>query len=149
MRRRATIATTTIIAKPISSPGTTPPRNSAPTETPVIEPNSTSGIDGGITGPTVAEAAEHAAENVGSYPRSVIAFTSIEPSPIASASADPDMPANTIEPTMFTCPSPPFMCPTSMWANRKIRSVIPPVFIRLPARMKNGMASSGNAVVLA
>jgi len=41
------------------------------------------------------------------------------------------------------------MCPTSVCANRKMRSVIPPVFIRLPARMKNGIASSGNAVVLA
>ena len=55
--------TTTIIATPIRMPGTTPPRKSAPTETPVIEPNSTSGIDGGITGPTVADAAETAAAN--------------------------------------------------------------------------------------
>ena len=28
-----------------------------------------------------------------------------------------------------------------------MRCVIPPVFIRLPARMKNGIASSGNDVV--
>ena len=38
-------------------------RNSAPIEVLVIEPNSTSGTEGGITGPTVAEAAETAAAN--------------------------------------------------------------------------------------
>ena len=32
-------------------------------------------------------------------------------------------------------------------ANRKMRVVTPPVFIRLPAMMKNGMASSVNPVV--
>jgi hypothetical protein len=34
------------------------------------------------------------------------------------------------------------------WANRKIRFVIPPVFIRFPTRIKNGIARRGNPVVL-
>src|SRR5438046_6248966 len=32
-------------------------------------------------------------------------------------------------------------------ATAKMRNVMPPTFIRLPARMKNGMASNGNEVV--
>ena len=46
-----------------------------------------------------------------------------------------------------TWPSPPFTCPTSAFAKRKMRLVIPPVFIRLPARMKNGTARSVIPVV--
>ena len=47
----------------------------------------------------------------------------------------------------LTCPSPPWMRPTIKWATANIRWVIPPVFIRLPAKMKNGIARSGNDVV--
>jgi hypothetical protein len=46
-----------------------------------------------------------------------------------------------------TCPRPPGTCPTTALANRKIRLVIPPVFMRFPARMKKGIASSVKLVV--
>ena len=46
-----------------------------------------------------------------------------------------------------TCPSPPETWPITARAKRKMRPVTPPVFIRLPARMKNGIASSVNPVV--
>src|SRR5215216_4509657 len=47
----------------------------------------------------------------------------------------------------FTCPRPPWMRPTNMWATANNLCVIPPVFIKLPAKMKNGIARSGNEVV--
>ena len=71
------------------------------------------------------------------------------PRPAASATAEPDMPANSMLPSTFTCANPPCTRPTSSLATSKIRSVVPPTFIRLPARMKKGMASSGNEVVVA
>jgi hypothetical protein len=46
-----------------------------------------------------------------------------------------------------TCPSPPGTCPTTALANRKMRLVMPPVFMRFPARMKKGIASSVKLVV--
>src|SRR3974377_1427256 len=39
------------------------------------------------------------------------------------------------------------MCPTRHWAKRTSRVVIPPVFIKLPARMKKGMARREKLVV--
>ena len=107
----------------------------------------TSGMEGGMTGPMVDEAAVMAAENFHSYPLSFMAFISIMPSPAASATAAPDMPEKIMLAMTLTWPRPPQMCPTRARAKRNIRSVIPPVFIRLPARMKNGMASSVNDVV--
>ncbi|CFW44993.1 Uncharacterised protein [Bordetella pertussis] len=38
---------------------------------------------------------------------------------------------------------PPCMPPTRLLANSTMRSEIPPASIRLPARMKKGMATSG------
>jgi hypothetical protein len=59
----------------------------------------------------------------------------------ASAAAVPEMPANTIEAKMLVWPSPPRMWPTTAVAKRTMRSVMPPPFIRLPARMNAGIAS--------
>jgi hypothetical protein len=39
------------------------------------------------------------------------------------------------------------MCPTTALANRNIRLVMPPVFIRFPASIKKGIASSVKLVV--
>ena len=57
------------------------------------------------------------------------------------------MPEKIIEEITLTCPSPPLKCPTRARAKRKMRCVVPPTFIRLPARMKNGMASNVKPVV--
>jgi len=59
------------------------------------------------------------------------------------------MPAKIMLPRTLTCASPPCTRPTISLATSKIRSVVPPTFIRLPARMKKGMASSGKEVVVA
>ncbi len=79
-----------------------------------------------------------------SYFASRIALISMAPRPPASATAAPDMPAKITLAPMLTWPRPPRIQPTSAVAKVKIRSVMPAVFIRLPARMKNGTASSGN-----
>ena len=55
----------------------------------------------------VAEAAVTAAANSRGYPSSVMALISIVPSPAASATAEPDMPAKITLPTMFTWARPP------------------------------------------
>ena len=64
--RHATIQTAPISASAISTPGTTPARNSCATDTPVIDEYSTKGIEGGNTGPMVDDAAVIAAEKSGS-----------------------------------------------------------------------------------
>ena len=102
-----------------------------------------SGIEGGIIGPMVAEAAVTATEKSSGYFDCRIARISIWPMPIASATAEPDMPEKMIEAAMLTWPSPPRQWPTRRCEKSKMRSVMPPVFMIRPARMKNGMASSG------
>ncbi len=72
-----------------------------------------------------------------------MALISIVPRPAASAMAVPLMPAKITEPTTLTCPRPPLSQPTSDSAKLKMRFVMPALFIRLPARMKKGTASSG------
>jgi hypothetical protein len=61
----------------------------------------------------------------------------------ASATAEPEMPANSIEERMFTCARPPRTWPISDWLKLTIERVMPPEFMSSPARMKNGTASSG------
>ena len=73
----------------------------------------------------VDEAAVTAALNGRSYPSSNMAFISIIPSPEASATADPDMPENSMLARMLTWASPPVMCPTNTLARRKIFWVAP------------------------
>ena len=99
--------------------------------------------DGGMIGPTIAEAALHAAANAGSKPSFFIALISTVPSPAASACATPDMPAKISEAKMLTCASPPRRWPTTASAKSKIRCEIPPALSRLPASTKSGIASSG------
>ena len=99
--------------------------------------------DGGMMGPTMAEAAVTAAEKAGSKPRRRISRISTVPRPAASACATPDMPAKTRLAATLTCARPPRMWPTSAIANSKIREAMPPEFSRLPASTNSGMASSG------
>ena len=98
---------------------------------------------GGIMGPMVEAEAVTAAEKRGEKPVRVMAGISTEPVPAASATAEPDMPAMIMLVTTTTCPRPPVRCPTKALASRTNRSVIPPLFIRAPARMKKGTASRG------
>ena len=76
-----------------------------------------SGIDGGKIGPTIADELVTAAANAGEKPLLRIASISMRPMPPMSASAEPDMPANTRLPKMFTWASPPGSRPTAVSAN--------------------------------
>ncbi len=137
-----------IMAIPMMRPGRKPPRKRRPTEVPVRLPKITKGMLGGMIGPMVEEAAVTAALKRRENPALVMASSSTIPIPAASATAAPDIPAKIMLLTTFTWPRPPLMWPTMFWARRKIRWVMPPVFIRLPTRMKKGMARRGKPVVL-
>ena len=63
-----------------------------------------------------------------------------------SATAEPEISANTIDTPMFTMPSPPRTNPISAETKLISRTEMPEVFIRLPARMNSGMAISGKDV---
>jgi hypothetical protein len=66
------------------------------------------------------------------------------PIPAASAVLDPEMPAKNMPTTTLTWARPPRRCPTMAMARLTSRSEIPPAFIRLPARKKNGSDRSVN-----
>ena len=136
----ARIRLNTISDRPTSSPGTSPARNIRSIDCWARNAYMTSPIDGGMIGPITAEHTVRAAANSGLYPRSRIALISIMPNPAQSATAAPDTPANTIDARTFTCASPALKCPTRELAKLKIRSVMPTVFIKLPAMMKKGTA---------
>ena len=76
-----------------------------------------------------------------------MAGSSTLPVPAASATPEPDMPAMIMLATTDTCARPPVIWPTRVRAKETSRSVMPPVFIRLPARMKNGIASRGKVSI--
>ena len=64
------------------------------------------------------------------------------PKAATSALAEPEMPPKIILATTLTTPRPPRTQPTIDWVKSIIRRVTPPEFIRLPARMKKGIAIS-------
>jgi hypothetical protein len=64
------------------------------------------------------------------------------PEPAASASAEPDMLANTTLCSTLTWASPPGKRPTSALHQRSSRSSTLPELMKLAARMNSGMASS-------
>ncbi len=66
----------------------------------------------------------------------------IAPSAEVSATAEPEMPPNSIEEKTFTAPRPPRTLPTAAAASRTSRAAMPPCSISSPAKMKNGIASS-------
>src|ERR1700674_1687835 len=69
---------------------------------------------------------------------------STPPTPAASAVDDPEMPAKSMDTSTPTWPSPPGRCPTSARESLISLSVMPAVFIRFAASMKNGIASRRN-----
>ena len=100
-------------------------------------------MDGGISGSISDAATTSAAANSGRYPAVRIAWTVMMPRPAMVASAEPEMPPNTIAASTATCARPPEKYPTTTSRKLKMRRVIPNWFIMLPASTKNGMASSG------
>jgi hypothetical protein len=58
-----------------------------------------------------------------------------------SATAEPEMPPNSIEVETSTMPSPPRIQPTVALASATSRRAMPPCSMISPAKMKNGIAS--------
>jgi hypothetical protein len=102
----------------------------------------TIGIDGGMMGPIVAEAAVIAAAYPGGkrFPFVIISII-IFPIPAASAIADPDIPEKINDATTLTWPNPPLNLPTHEIQNDRSRSDIVPAFIIFAATINNGTAS--------
>ena len=123
---------------PSSNPGMMPPTSRRLTESPVTVPAMTIGKLGGMIGPIVEAEAVTAPENSLPYPRLTMAGIMMVPMLTASETAVPLMPAKTMEAPTLARASPPRIWPTMARQNLMIRSVIPPTFIRLPARMKPG-----------
>jgi len=117
--------------------------NNWPIDTWAITPYTTRGTLGGIIGPMVEEAAVTAAANSGGYPSFFIASISIAPNPAASAVAAPVIPAKMMLASTFTYANPPRICPRPVMQNLKIASAPPPLFSRIPASTKKGIASKG------
>jgi hypothetical protein len=69
--------------------------------------------------------------------------------PIAKvvATDEPDTAAKIMQVSTQVMGRPPCTPPTMLLANSTSRREMPPVSIRLPARMKNGMAASGNLLM--
>ena len=64
------------------------------------------------------------------------------PTAAASATAEPEMPPKSVEAAMLTWPRPPRTWPISEPAKATMRAAMPPLTIRSPAKMKNGIAIS-------
>jgi len=102
---------------------------------------------GGMMGPMQAAVAVMAAPRSSSKPSRFMAGIMIIPMATAVATADPEMAAKIAQAMTVAWPSPPRMCPITSLAKRTRSSVRPPSFIRLPASMNSGIASSGNEVM--
>jgi hypothetical protein len=63
------------------------------------------------------------------------------------ATDEPDTAAKIMQVSTQVMGRPPCTPPTMLLANSTSRREMPPVSIRLPARMKNGMAASGNLLI--
>jgi hypothetical protein len=63
------------------------------------------------------------------------------------ATLEPDTAAKIMQVSTQVAARPPCTPPTSDLANSTRRAEMPPVSIRLPARMKKGMAASGNLLM--
>ena len=63
------------------------------------------------------------------------------------ATLDPDTAAKIMQVSTQVAARPPWTPPTIDFANSTRRAEMPPDSIRLPARMKNGIAASGNLLI--
>ena len=63
------------------------------------------------------------------------------------ATDDPDTAAKIMQVSTQVMGRPPWMPPTMLLENSISRREMPPVSIRLPARMKKGIAASGNLLI--
>src|SRR4051794_30413914 len=72
---------------------------------------------------------------------------STEPIANVVATLEPETAAKIMQVSTQVAANPPCTPPTTDFANSTSRREIPPVSIRLPARMKKGIAASGNLLI--
>src|SRR5450759_1711403 len=101
LRRALTLHTT---RKPAanSKPGTIPAKNRAPIDALDTSEYSISGIDGGMRMSMVEAAAMVAPQKARVYPTLICHGTRTPPSAVASATAEPDTPPNSVDPNTLT-----------------------------------------------
>src|SRR5690606_25258333 len=121
-----------------------PARNMLPTETPPITPYKTNGILGGMITPMDPAEAATAEAKPPSYLRATIAGIIKPPIAATVAGPDPEIAAKNIQATIVTMLNPPVIQPTNAEANASSLFDTPPLPIRIPASIKNGIASKGN-----
>ena len=69
---------------------------------------------------------------------------STDPTAAVSAAAAPEIPAKNMEDTIDTWARPPVIEPTKLFAKSINRRLMPPASMSSPAKMKKGIAVSGN-----
>ncbi len=95
----------------------------------------------------VEAAAMVAPQKARGYPAFTCHGISMPPSAVASATAEPDTPPNSVEPSTLTCAWPPRKRPTrSVAKSMRLRPSVP-FIISSAAITKNGMAISGKLCV--
>ncbi len=141
--RRQYRYTNSIRAPPISSPGPNPAMNNSPIETSAATPYRIIGIDGGMTTPSSALVACSAAAHGRGYPCLISAGIRIAPIANVVATDEPETAAKIMQVSTHVIGSPPCTPPTSDFAKSTRRREMPPLSIRLPARIKNGIAANG------
>ena len=92
---------------PMRTPGTKPPMNIFPMETPPMTPKMIMGILGGMMTPMEPPAAWMAAANPRLYPLRTMAGMDTAPTAAVSAAAAPEMPAKNMAARTATMPRPP------------------------------------------
>ena len=98
-----------------------------------------------MTASVAADDITAAASGAG-YPFDFMAGIRIDPRAAMSATAEPEISAKNIDAPIDTCASPPRIQPKSDEANAINRREMPDAFMIAPARMNNGIASSGKLV---
>jgi hypothetical protein len=132
----------TISSRPSRMPGTTPAMNSLPTEVSVAAPYTTITMDGGIRMPSVPALQITPAAKGCEYPALTMPAMTIEPTATTVAGDEPETAANSMQAITEAIASPPRRWPMQALAKRIIRLATPPVVMKAPPRMKNGIDSS-------
>ena len=129
-------------------PGTYPARKRAATDVPPdASENVIIAFEGGIKSPDGADAALVAAARAGSYPASSSPSRTMLPTAAAAAEAEPEIaPKSAFVPTFVTRRAPGSFPRIAITKSTNFLA-IPPWFMMLPARMKNGIAVKLNLLI--
>ena len=142
---RHSIMTMITRARPIMMPGSQPPMNMSPTETPVMEAYTTNAMEGGMTmAMEEALAIREEAKGAEKPPRLIMAGIRIMPRAATVAGPEPEMAPKKQATMTATMAIPPRRWPTQSSAKATRRLEMPALAMMLPESTKNGMASSRN-----